>query len=38
MVIHQVFKNEKNLDIETLFILPYSDSIKLTKIIAEFTL
>ena len=38
MVIHQMYANDKNVDIETQFSLPYTESFKLTKIIAEFTL
>ncbi len=38
IVFHQVYENRNDNPLETLFMMPYSDSFALNKIIVDFTL
>lgn len=38
MVLHQVYENPNDHPLETMFMMPYSDTFTLSKIIVDFTL
>ncbi len=38
MILHQVYENTNDYPLETLFMMPYSDTFTLNKIIVDFTL
>ena len=38
MIMHQAYENNNDYPLETLFMMPYSDTFTLNKIIVSFTL